>query len=248
MRFFIELSYNGKNFFGWQIQKKVNTIEKNVEYCLSTLLKKKINIIGAGRTDKGVHAKQMFAHFDYDNEIKSNFLVKRLNIFLPKSIKIINIFNVKNNVHARFNAIKRIYKYYIICDKNPFNQDFSWNCFYRLNIKKMNIASKILLLYKDFSSFCKKENKIKTNNNCKIYRSFWIKKNNYLCFTIEANRFLRSMVRSIIGTIIDVGRNKITINDFIKIIESKNFNYCSPLVPSCGLFLTKILYPKNIFL
>ncbi|WP_185877902.1 tRNA pseudouridine(38-40) synthase TruA [Blattabacterium cuenoti] len=249
MRFFIELSYNGKNFFGWQIQKEVNTIEKNIEYCLSKLLKKKINIIGAGRTDKGVHAKQMFAHFDYDNKIKSNFLLKRLNLFLPKSIKVKNIFHVKNNVHARFNAIKRIYKYYIINEKNPFNQDFSWYCFYSLNINKMNIASKILMNYKDFSSFCKKKNKVKmNNNNCIIYRSFWKKKDKYLCFTIEANRFLRSMVRSIIGTIVDVGRGKITIKQFTNIIKSKNFNYCSPLAPSHGLFLTKILYPKNIFL
>ncbi|WP_185865037.1 tRNA pseudouridine(38-40) synthase TruA [Blattabacterium cuenoti] len=249
MRFFIELSYNGKDFYGWQIQKKVNTIEEKLEYCLSKILRNPINLIGASRTDKGVHAKQMFAHFDYydKNNIDFNTLKNRVNIFLPNSIKILNIFPVKKNVHARFDAIKRIYQYHITCKKNPFNQNLSWYCFYSLNIKKMNIASKKLLDYKDFSAFCKKIQKNK-NNNCKIYRAFWYRKKESIYFTIEANRFLRSMVRSIIGTIIDVGRNKISIDDFVKIIESKNFRLCSPLVPPYGLFLSKIIYPKDIFL
>lgn len=247
MRFFIELSYNGKHFFGWQIQKNVSTVEEELEYCLSKLLKTTINVVGAGRTDKGVHAKQMFAHFDYEKEIKNNF-VDRLNIFLPKSIKIFNIFPVKKNIHARFNAIKRTYKYYLTCEKNPFYQDFSWYCFYTLNIQKMNLASKELLKYKDFSSFCKKKNHKKENNICQIYRAYWNENNNFLCFTIEANRFLRSMVRAITGALINVGRNKININEFIKIIELKNSNFCKSIVPACGLFLTKIVYPKDIFL
>ncbi|WP_185855526.1 tRNA pseudouridine(38-40) synthase TruA [Blattabacterium cuenoti] len=248
MRFFIELSYNGKYFFGWQIQKKVNTIESEIEYCLSKLLKKSINIIGAGRTDKGVHAKQMFAHFDYndyDNNV-TNTLIKKLNIFLPKSIRICNIFQVKKNIHARFDAISRTYKYYITLVKNPFNQDFSWYCYYQLDIKKMNYASNKLLIYNDFSSFCKK--RIKEHNKCKIHYVYWSENKNILCFTIKANRFLRSMVRSIVGTLIDVGRNKITVNEFITIIESKNYNYCRSLVPACGLFLHSISYPEDIFL
>ncbi|WP_185882947.1 tRNA pseudouridine(38-40) synthase TruA [Blattabacterium cuenoti] len=249
MRFFIELSYNGKNFHGWQIQKRVKTIEDTVEYCLSKLLKESINIIGAGRTDKGVHAKQMFAHFDYEKNIKNNF-VKRINIFLPKHIKIIKIIPVKKNIHARFHAISRTYKYYIENVKNPFNQDFSWYCAYSLDYEKMNKASKILLSYKDFSTFRKGEKKkiIGQNNICHIYYVSWKKIYDTLCFTIESNRFLRSMVRSIIGTLIDVGRNKITINEFIKIIELKNSDYCSSIVPACGLFLYKISYPDNIFL
>ncbi|QIK16426.1 tRNA pseudouridine(38-40) synthase TruA [Blattabacterium sp. DPU] len=252
MRFFIELSYNGKHFFGWQIQKKVNTVEEKLEYCLSKLLKTSINIVGASRTDKGVHAKQMFAHFDYEKKIKNDF-VNRLNVFLPNSIKVFNIFPVKKNFHARFNAIKRTYKYYLTREKNPFNQDFSWYCFYPLNIQKMNEASKKIMEYQDFSSFCKKKrtNKnqsVKENNICQIYHAHWYEYNNVLCFTIEANRFLRSMVRSIIGTLIDVGRNKISINEFIKIIESQNSNFCKFIVPACGLFLTQILYPEDIFL
>ncbi|WP_185876850.1 tRNA pseudouridine(38-40) synthase TruA [Blattabacterium cuenoti] len=249
MRYFIELSYNGKYFYGWQIQKKVSTVEGNLEYCLSKLLKKSINVIGAGRTDKGVHAKQMFAHFDYEDQINVNNLIKKLNIFLPKSIRILNIFPVKKNVHARFNAIKRTYKYYLIREKNPFYQDFSWYCFYELNIQNMNLASKKLINYQDFSSFCKKNIYDKGNNICKLTHVSWsIINNNILCFSIESNRFLRSMVRFIVGTLIDVGRNKIGINDFIKIVESKNSNICKSIVPAHGLFLTKIIYPNEIFL
>ncbi|WP_185862155.1 tRNA pseudouridine(38-40) synthase TruA [Blattabacterium cuenoti] len=246
MRFFIELAYNGKYFYGWQIQKKVSTIEEKLEYCLSKLLKISINVVGAGRTDKGVHAKQMFAHFDYEKIISNDF-IKKLNIFLPKSIKVLNIFPVKENIHARFNAIKRTYKYYLTRDKDPFYQDFSWYCFYPLNIQKMNIASSKLMQYKDFSSFCKK--RTSENNICKINSAYWtVLNNNILCFTIESNRFLRSMVRSIIGTLIHVGKNKISISEFIKIIESKNSNFCRHIVPACGLFLTKIIYPEDIFL
>ncbi|ACY40619.1 tRNA pseudouridine synthase A [Blattabacterium sp. (Blattella germanica) str. Bge] len=247
MRFFIELAYNGKYFYGWQVQKKVSTVEGNLEYCLSKLLKESINVIGAGRTDKGVHAKQMFAHFDYKGKISNN-LIKKLNVFLPKSIKVLNIFPVKENIHARFNAIKRIYKYYLVRDKNPFYQDFSWHCFYPLNIQRMNIASKKLMGHKDFSSFCKKKTFETRNNICKVNHVCWSVNNNVFCFTIEANRFLRSMVRSIIGTLIDVGRNKISVNEFSEIIESKNSNFCKSIVPACGLFLTRILYPEDIFL
>ncbi|WP_185859335.1 tRNA pseudouridine(38-40) synthase TruA [Blattabacterium cuenoti] len=247
MRFFIELAYNGKYFYGWQIQKKVSTVEGNLEYCLSKLLKKSINVIGAGRTDKGVHAKQMFAHFDYEGII-SNKLIEKLNIFLPKSIKVLNVFPVKENIHARFNAIKRTYKYYLTRQKNPFFQDFSWYCFYPLNIHRMNIASKELMRYKDFSSFCKKKTSEAENNRCQISHVCWSVNNDIFCFTIEANRFLRSMVRSIIGTLIDVGRNKISVSEFVKIIESKNSNFCRPIVPACGLFLTRIIYPEDIFL
>ncbi|WP_394798895.1 tRNA pseudouridine(38-40) synthase TruA [Blattabacterium cuenoti] len=212
MRFFIELAYNGKYYHGWQIQKgNSSSVEEKLEYCLSKLLKTSINVVGAGRTDTGVHAKQMFAHFDFEQQINKN-LIHKLNIFLPNSIHVLNIFPVKKHIHARFHAIKRIYKYYLTCEKNPFFQDFSWFCYYPLDIKKMTQASKFLTKYKDFSFFCKKKNK--TNNNiCTIYYVNWFKYNNYLCFTIEANRFLRSMVRSIIGSLIDVGRKKsVSIN------------------------------------
>ncbi|AER40346.1 MAG: tRNA pseudouridine(38-40) synthase TruA [Flavobacteriales bacterium] len=249
MRYFIELAYNGKYYHGWQIQKEVKSVEERLEYCLSKLLKKSINVVGAGRTDKGVHAQQMFAHFDFENNISPN-LIRKLNIFLPRSIHVFNIFPVKQHIHARFNAISRIYKYYLTCEKNPFIQDFSWYCFYPLDIEKMNHATKILMKYRDFSSFCKKYRKKRVINNiCKIYYAYWSKKDTNFCFTIEANRFLRNMVRSIIGTLIDVGRKKISIDRFIEIIELKNDVYPrSTIVPACGLFLTKIIYPEDIFL
>ncbi|WP_185871103.1 tRNA pseudouridine(38-40) synthase TruA [Blattabacterium cuenoti] len=247
MRFFIELIYNGKNFHGWQIQKKVKTVEGTIEYCLSKLLKKPINIIGAGRTDAGVHAKQMFAHFDYENQIHSDFLYK-LNIFLPNSIRVNNIFQVKNYVHARFDAISRTYKYFFTYKKNPFYHDVCLHYFYSLDHKKMNKASKILMDYKDFSFFCKKNSSNK-NNICHIYQSYWSFKKNIFYFTIEANRFLRSMVRFIIGSLLDVGRKKIDIDEFIKIMQFKkiNYDYSKSIVPPYGLFLTKILYPEDIF-
>ncbi|WP_185856073.1 tRNA pseudouridine(38-40) synthase TruA [Blattabacterium cuenoti] len=248
-RFFIELSYNGKHYHGWQIQKKEDTVEKTLEYCLSKLLKTSLNVVGAGRTDSGVHAKQMFAHFDINRKITNSFL-KKLNIFLPKDIKVLNIFPVKKHVHARFSAISRTYKYYLTYEKNPFFQDFSWYCFYPLDIQKMNTASEILKNYKNFSFFCKKKSD-KKSKICNIYNAYWsIEKNNTcFCFTIEANRFLRNMVRSIIGTLVDVGRQKISINKFVEIIESKNqSNLNSSVVPAHGLFLTKILYPEDILL
>ncbi|WP_185866602.1 tRNA pseudouridine(38-40) synthase TruA [Blattabacterium cuenoti] len=247
MRFFIELSYNGKLYHGWQIQSEVNSVEGQLEYCLSKLFKTSINIVGAGRTDRGVHAKQMFAHFDFEEKISRNF-VKKLNLFLPKSIYVSNIFPVKKHIHARFHALSRTYKYYLTSEKDPFFQDFSWHCFYPLDIQRMNLASQILMKYKDFSSFCKKgmDNK---NNICDIYHADWSRNKIHFCFTIEANRFLRNMVRSIIGTLIDVGRGKISINQFIEIIELKDSNsYSSPSVPACGLFITKIIYPEDIFL
>ncbi|WP_185851009.1 tRNA pseudouridine(38-40) synthase TruA [Blattabacterium cuenoti] len=247
MRFFIELSYNGKYYHGWQIQKKVKSVEEKLEYCLSKLLSTSINIIGAGRTDKGVHARQMFAHFDFEEKLDSN-LTKRLNIFLPKSIHVINIFPVKKYAHARFHALSRTYKYYLISEKNPFIQDFSWYYIYPLDFIRMNKASKILMRYKNFSSFCKKRKDRKSDNICEIYYAHWSKYKTHFCFTIQANRFLRNMVRSIIGTLVDIGRSKISINEFIKILELENPIYRnSQIAPPYGLFLTKIIYPEDIF-
>lgn len=248
MRFFIELSYNGKYFFGWQIQKNKITIEGKLEYCLSKLLNTSINVIGAGRTDRGVHAKQMFAHFDYNKSIDFN-IIKKINLFLPTSIKVSNFFIVKENIHARYDVISRVYEYYISFEKNPFIQNFSWYCFYSLNLDKIFLASKLLLNYQDFKPFSKRNNKnIKNNNKCFIYNISWKRKKEILCFTIESNRFLRSMVRSIIGTLINVGRGKITIDNFTKILELKKNNFPKLIAPPNGLFLSKINYPKKIFL
>ncbi|YCJ95039.1 MAG: tRNA pseudouridine(38-40) synthase TruA [Candidatus Karelsulcia muelleri] len=245
MRFFIEISYKGSYFFGWQIQKKNLSIQETIETCLSFLLKKKIKIIGAGRTDTGVHAIQMFAHFDLTKNHINNHFKSKLNSFLPLNIKILNIFSVKKNIHARFNAISRVYEYRISLSKDPFFFQTSWQWLSKnqIELKILKKGANILKKYKDFSSFCKEKSK---KNFCEISTAKWILKKNILYFRIEANRFLRNMVRSLVGTLIELGRKKITIKDFIKIIEAKNINLAGITAPAKGLFLIKINYPLNI--
>ncbi|XMD98822.1 MAG: tRNA pseudouridine(38-40) synthase TruA [Candidatus Karelsulcia muelleri] len=247
MRFFIEISYKGSSFFGWQIQKKNLSIQETIETCLSFLLKIKIKIIGAGRTDTGVHAIQMFAHFDTHFDLTTNHFKRKLNSFLPLNIKIINIFYVKKNIHARFNAISRVYEYRISLSKDPFLFKTSWQWLSKnqIELKILKKGANILKKYKDFSSFCKEKYK---KNLCEIATAKWILKKNILYFRIEANRFLRNMVRSLVGTLIELGIKKITIKDFIKIIEAKNINLAGITAPAKGLFLIKINYPLNIFL
>ncbi|WP_110480554.1 tRNA pseudouridine(38-40) synthase TruA [Candidatus Karelsulcia muelleri] len=245
MRFFIEISYKGSYFFGWQIQKKNMSIQETIETCLSFLFKKKIKIIGAGRTDTGVHAIQMFAHFDLTKNHINNHFKSKLNSFLPLNIKIINIFSVKTNIHARFNAISRVYEYRISLSKDPFFFQTSWQWLSKnqIELKILKKGANLIKKYKDFSSFCKEKSK---KNLCEIYTAKWILKKNILYFRIEANRFLRNMVRSLVGTLIELGRKKITIKDFIKIIEAKNRNLAGITAPAKGLFLMKINYPLNI--
>lgn len=247
MRYFIKLSFHGKDYKGWQIQKNEKSVQGTLENRISILLNNNIKIIGAGRTDSGVHAKQMYAHFDFTGKIKNNF-IHHLNSFLPNSIKIFNIFKVKNNAHARFDVLSRTYKYFISIGKNPFYKDISWIWLYGdLSINKMNQASSLLMNYNNFSSFCKK-NKNYKQCICKIYKAYWYINNNILCFTIESNRFIRNMVRSIVGTLVEIGRGKIQNQDLIKIITSHNRTKAGISAPPYGLFLTKIKYPKFIYL
>lgn len=247
MRYFIKLSYNGKRYHGWQIQKTVLTIEGTLEHAISIILKTPINLIGAGRTDTGVHAKAMYAHFDFHQELPNNIIL-HLNSFLPKEIKILNIYNVHNKAHARFDAISRTYKYFLSLGKNPFYYDFSWICKQEsLSIAKMNQASYLLHKYNNFTSFCKHANN-KKNNICNIYQAYWSINKNLIFFTIEADRFLRNMVRALVGTLVDIGRSKITIEEFIDIIHAHDRKQSGDSAPAAGLFLTQIKYPNNIFL
>ena len=241
MRYFIEFSYNGKNYFGYQIQPKDISVQEELEKALSTILREKIKTTGAGRTDTGVHAKKMFAHFDTE-QILNDKLVHQLNSFLPADIGIKRIFQVKDDFHARFDATFRTYEYYISLEKNPFTQDSAWQHWRKpLDINKMNEACKILFDYEDFTSFAKLHTDNKTNL-CKMYRAEWEQNGTELKFTISANRFLRNMVRAIVGTMVEVGSGKIQPEVVRKVIENKNRNSAGTSAPAHALFLVDVGY------
>ena len=203
MRYFIELSYNGKNYHGWQIQPDAISVQEKINNALSTVYQKDIQIVGAGRTDTGVHASQMFAHFDIDKLIDDNLEFK-LNSILPNDIFIKAIFLVDDEKHASFDALSRSYEYKIWLGRNPFLLDFSWQIHsQKPNVTLMNEAAKLLLDYEDFESFSKVKTNVHTFN-CNVTEAFWVQKDNQLTFHISANRFLRNMVRAIVGTLLDV--------------------------------------------
>ncbi|WP_096687384.1 tRNA pseudouridine(38-40) synthase TruA [Ichthyobacterium seriolicida] len=245
MRYFIEISYCGYDYCGWQIQPEQYTIQGIIEDRISKILGKQINIVGASRTDSGVHAKQTFAHFDTDIIENIDKLVFKLNMFLPKDISIRNIFQVNADSHARFDATSRTYKYYISTVKNSFTYNYTYQIYnFLLDIEKMNESCKVLLDYTDFKCFSKSNTDVFTYN-CDITLAHWEKKEDLLIFTIRSNRFLRNMVRAIVGTMMEISRDKITIDDLKNIIEnSSNVSYS---VPARGLYLTEIDYPKEIF-
>ena len=242
MRYFIEFSYNGSAYFGYQIQPNQISVQEELEKALSTILREPIKTTGAGRTDTGVHAKKMFAHFETEQKIDKN-LVYKLNSFLSENIALKRIFEVPANLHARFDATYRTYEYYISLEKDPFSKDSSWQYWRQkpLNIDLMNEACKILFEYEDFTSFAKLHTDNKTNI-CKIYKAEWEKTGNQLKFTISADRFLRNMVRAIVGTMVEVGTGKITPIDLRKIIEDKYRNSAGVSAPAQGLFLVDVGY------
>ena len=245
MRYFIELSYNGSAYHGWQNQPKAISVQEVLESALSTLLKTPISIMGAGRTDTGVHASQMFAHFDFNDELNDANITFKLNSFLPKDIAIHNIFKVKDDAHTRFNALSRTYLYRITLEKNVFTFNNTFYVKQTLDVDKMNEASKILLDYKDFQCFSKSKTDVKTYH-CNIMKAEWLMENNELRFTIKADRFLRNMVRAIVGTMVNIGLDKMHVEDLHTIIKSKNRSEAGFSVPAHALYLTKIEYPDNI--
>ena len=241
LRYFIELSYNGKNYHGWQIQPDAVSVQEKLNNAISIIFQEKVEVVGAGRTDAGVHASQMFAHFDIDKELKKEIVFK-LNSILPNDITVQQVFLVDNEKHARFDAISRSYEYKIWMGRNPFLLDFSWQIHsQKPNLELMNEAAKLLLEYTDFQTFSKVKTEVYTFN-CDVTEAFWAQKGNELTFNISANRFLRNMVRAIVGTLLDVGLEKISVEDFRKIIESKNRGNAGLSVPAKGLFLTNIKY------
>lgn len=250
MRFFIHISYDGARYHGWQIQPNEITVQETLSKALSTLLREPIEATGAGRTDAGVNASLMVAHFDSTMlDSKANNLTEelkqlkyRLNKLLPPDIAIHDIKRVDSEMHARFSATSRTYKYYVITEKTPF-EPYAYRFPQPLDFDKMNEAAKLLFNYTDFTSFSKLHTDVKTNN-CKIMHAEWkqISPIKWV-FTIQADRFLRNMVRAIVGTLIDVGRGAITINQFAKIIEKKDRCSAGTSVPGNALFLFNITYP-----
>lgn len=253
MRYFINLSYDGKNYHGWQIQPGAITVQEVLNKALSTLLREQIEVVGAGRTDAGVNASMMIAHFDcppapQEGENKDIDLVQlryRLNKLLPQDIAIHDIYPVADDAHARFSATSRTYHYYIITEKTPF-EPYAYRFPQPLDFEKMNEACKVLFDYIDFTSFSKLHTDVKTNN-CKIMHAEWKQVTPIKWeFTITADRFLRNMVRAIVGTLIDVGRGAITIKQFREIIEKKDRCSAGTSVPGNALFLCNITYPPLI--
>lgn len=245
MRYFIQLSYNGSAYHGWQIQPNAVTVQETIQDALSKLLNTNISITGAGRTDTGVHAFQMFAHFDVDETLDTENLTFKLNSFLPKDIAIQSIFQVNADAHTRFHAIKRSYDYKISLKKNVFLFDYTHYVHQKLDVDKMNEAAYILLEYTNFQCFSKSNTDVKTYN-CKIEQAQWKQEGNLLIFTISADRFLRNMVRAIVGTLLNIGLSKIAVSDMHKILASKDRSEAGFSVPSKGLYLTEVLYPDNI--
>lgn len=242
MRYFIHLAYHGTAYHGWQIQPNAASVQETLNKAFSVLLQSEMNLMGAGRTDTGVHAREMYAHFDSDTTFDIPTLVHKLNSFLPKDIVIYDIIPVHDDAHTRFDATKRTYEYHIHQFKNPFLDELSWYFHQTLDINLMNQAAQILQNYTDFECFSKVNTDVNTFD-CTIFEAHWKRgENNQLVFTISANRFLRNMVRSIVGTLINVGLHKITLDDFTKIIESKSREKAGFSVPAHGLYLTKIEY------
>ncbi len=247
-RYFIELGYDGTDFHGWQIQNNANSIQATLNDQLTLVLREPIATLGQGRTDSGVHASQYFAHFDCLSPIAdAPKLCFKLNRMLPTSIAIYQIFEVETTAHARFDAASRRYSYFINQQKNPFLAHKSFFYPVDLNIEAMNIASKILFQYTDYQCFSKTNTQVSTYN-CTISEAQWsIKTDQRLQFDIEANRFLRNMVRAIVGTLLEVGKGKILPEDLHTIIGSKDRSRAGKSVPAMGLYLTQVVYPESIF-
>lgn len=248
-RYFLKLAYNGSTFHGWQAQKNAHSVQQEIENSLYYILgNKKILLTGAGRTDTGVHARTYYAHFDdavFLTKQELDQIVYRLNHILPDTIAIYDAFRVKPDVHARFSALSRTYHYYICRDYDPFAVGLTYRLTIPINIPLMKEASSMVMNYTDFTCFAKAGTQTSTNN-CIIYASEWIEKDNFLIFKTKANRFLRNMVRAMTGTLLDIGKGKLTLEEFRKIIEEGTRSDAGQSVPACGLFLEDIEYPQDI--
>ncbi len=242
LRYFLDLAYNGKNYHGWQIQPEAISVQEVLEEAMSTVLRREMKVTGAGRTDTGVHAKQLIAHFDYDEIDDLEKMKFKFNSLLPKDISVKKIIPVHETAHARFDATEREYEYYITLKKDPFQYEFMHLLHRKPNVQAMNEAAAILLRYKDFQCFSRNKTGVKTYY-CDVKFAQWVERDNRLVFTIRADRFLRNMVRAIVGTLLEVGYGKIEVAHLHEIIESNDRSEAKTSAPAKGLYLTRISYP-----
>jgi tRNA pseudouridine38-40 synthase len=247
MRYFFEIAYNGKNYAGWQSQANATGIQTVVEDALSKLLRTPIRIVGSGRTDTGVHCEQQFFHCDLEKlPYDSPTLLQKINSFLPKDVAIASIRQVKDDASARYDAVERTYHYRITRKKNPFKEGLAWHYFKTVDVQTMNSAAALLLGEHDFECF----SKVKTDVNhflCDIKKAAWREEGDLLEFTITANRFLRGMVRAVVGTLLDVGTGKTSLKEFQAILQSRDRKKAGANVPPYGLYLSKVKYPPSVF-
>ena len=242
MRYFVWFGYDGAAYHGWQIQPNGNSVQEELQKGLSTLLREEISVTGAGRTDAGVHARVMVAHFDTEKALDCRQLAYKLNRLLPQDIAVDRVEQVSDDLHARFSATSRTYHYYIHTRKDPFRRAYSCEMHYDLDFAKMNEAGRILTTYEDFGAFCKAHSDVKTTL-CQVTKAEWIQtSDSSWYFEITANRFLRNMVRAVVGTLIDVGRGRLSIDEFRKVIEGKRRTEAGESMPANALFLEEIVY------
>lgn len=248
-RYLVEIAYHGGKYHGWQVQENASTVQETLDKAMSTLLRQSIRSVGCGRTDTGVHARQLFAHFDYAIAAEQNSMpeperiIKGLNALLPEDIAVKNMFSVAPDFHARFDAVSRAYEYHIHFHKDPFLTSFSWQVRDIPDVERMNEAAKIMMTYRDFSCFSKSNTQVATNN-CEIFSAEWKwLAEDRLVFCIRANRFLRNMVRAIVGTLLEIGHHRKPVGSIRDTIESKSRAIAGVSVPACGLYLTEVNYP-----
>lgn len=247
MRYFIYLSFDGKRYHGWQIQPGADSVQETLEKALSLFLRKNIQVTGAGRTDTGVHARMMVAHFDYGESLDTSWVCDKLNSILPDDIAVQRVLRVNERAHARFDATSRTYRYYVSSGKDPFLRDYSWCMVNMPDFDLMNKAASMLIGNTDFTSFSKLHTDTRTND-CHLTAAEWTElKPGLWVFTITADRFLRNMVRAIVGTLMEVGRHKITLQDFDGIMQRHDRCAAGDSAPAQGLFLENVTYPDSIF-
>jgi tRNA pseudouridine38-40 synthase len=248
MRYFIYLAYDGTRYHGWQIQPNGISVQQTLMQALATFLRREVEVTGAGRTDAGVHARLMVAHFDYDSPLDGAAVTDKMNRLLPPDISVYKVVPVRPEAHARFDATWRTYHYFVSTSKDPFNRHYAWRLFQTPDFERMNQAARTLFEYTDFTSFSKLHTDVKTNN-CRIMQAEWTQVGpTEWRFTIQADRFLRNMVRAVVGTLMEVGRGKMTVEGFRRVIEARDRCSAGTSVPGHALFLVDVGYPDELFL